>query len=289
MNIPLRWMSLLIALLVASYAGMGLFSTGGPGPSMFVNQYGQEVEIYGRGIYAHDSAFKAPILRGTDAITLFLAVPALLLAIWLDVRGGMRTRIFLTCMLAYTLYNATSLALGAVYNPLLLVYIGCAGLSFFSFVLAFRSIDLTTLAQQTSPRLPRRWLSGFLFLAGMSLAIWIVDIVVSIISQQVPAHLGHYHTEATYVLDLGIILPAAWLAMVLVWQAKPLGTLLAAILLSLNVSIGFVVASQSIMQALEGIILTPAQYASYVAPFVVLSLVAAVLLVQIFWHIKEQP
>jgi hypothetical protein len=86
---------------------------------------------------------------------------------------------------------------------------------------------------------------------------------------------------------LGIILPTAYLAGVLVWRRSPLGTLLAAIVITLNISIGLVVASQSIMQFLDGIILKPAEYAAYVAPFVTLSLVAVGLVSNIHRSIIE--
>ncbi|HPH94580.1 MAG TPA: TIGR02452 family protein [Anaerolineaceae bacterium] len=148
------FLTILIAALAALYAGVGLFSQGGPGPGSFTTQHGQEITLYGRGLYASDSAFKALIFRGTDAVTLFLAVPALLAAAFLDQRGGLRARLFLTGMLAYFLYNSASLALGAAYNPFLLVYIACTSLSLFAFVMAFRSIDLAELARRTSPRLP---------------------------------------------------------------------------------------------------------------------------------------
>ena len=39
----------------------------------FVNQYGQKVQMWGAGIYAHDSYFKAPIFIGSDfTILLFV-------------------------------------------------------------------------------------------------------------------------------------------------------------------------------------------------------------------------
>jgi hypothetical protein len=190
-------------------------------------------------------------------------------------------------MLAYFLYNSASLALGAAYNDLLLVYIASFSMSLFAFILAFTSIDLQTLATQTSPNLARRGIAVFLFIAGLSLLVWVMDIVIALVNSGVPANLGPYTTEATYTLDLGIILPTAYLAGVLVWRRSPLGTLLAAIVITLNISIGLVVASQSIMQFLDGIILKPAEYAAYVAPFVTLSLVAVGLVSNIHRSIIE--
>jgi hypothetical protein len=278
----LHLLSFLVAIFAAIYAGVGLFSQGGDGPFTFTSVHGETVEIYGQGLYHNDAVFKAPIFRGTDAATLFVCVPLLLLAIVLDRRAGLRSRLFLTSILVYFLYNSASLALGASYNNLLLVYIGSASASLFAFVIGFRSIDLQELAARTSARMPHRWISGFLFLAGLSLIIWLVDILVALSQGTVPPTLDHYTTEATYTLDLSAILPSAFLAGVLVWRRLPLGTLLASILITLNMTVGLVVASQSIMQALDGIVLTPGAFAAYVAPFVTLSLIAVGLLVSIY-------
>lgn len=283
----LTFLALLVAVFAATYAGIGLFSRGGEGPYEFTSLHGQTVEIYGQGIYRNDAAFRAPIFRGTDAATLFVCVPVLLIAIAFYRRGSLRGGLLLAGMLAYFLYNSASLAFGAAYNNILLLYIASFSLSFFALALAIHSIDLDTLAARTSPKLPRVWIAVFLFLAGMSVMVWLIDIISALTTNGVPANLGPYSTEATYALDLGIILPAAFLAGVLVLRRSPWGTLLASILITVNVSIGLVVASQSIMQALDGIILKPAEYAAYVAPFVTLSLIATWLLISIQRNISE--
>ena len=127
----------------------------------------------------------------------------------------------------------------------------------------------------------------FVFIAGLSLLVWLMDIIGALVSHGVPPTLGPYSTEATYVLDLGIILPTAYLAEILVLRRSPWGTLLASILITVNVTIGLVVASQFIMQAMDEIFLTPAQYAAYVAPFVILSLFATGLIITIQRNISN--
>jgi hypothetical protein len=283
----LTLLSLLVAVLAAVYAGIGLFSTGGEGAFEFTTIHGQTVEIYGQGIYRNDASFRAPIFRGTDAVTLFACVPVLLLALAWYRRGSLRGGLLLTSMLAYFLYNSASLGFGAAYNNILLLYIASFSLSFFALVTAFQCIDLDALAARTSPSLPRVWIAVFLFVAGLSLMVWLMDIIGALISSGVPPNLGPYSTESTYVLDLGLILPTAYLTGILVLRRSPWGTLLASILITLNITIGLVVASQSVMQALDGIILSPAQYAAYVAPFVTLSLIAIGLIVSIQRSISD--
>ena len=159
----LSFLTLLVAILAAAYAGTGFFSRGGPGPYEFTTLRGQTVEVYSQGIYRNDASFKAPIFRGTDAVTLFICVPILLIALAWYRRGSLRGGLLLTSMLAFFLYNSASLAFGAAYNNILLLYIVSFSLSFFALVLAFLSIDLGTLEAQTSKRLPRIWIAVFLF------------------------------------------------------------------------------------------------------------------------------
>jgi prepilin signal peptidase PulO-like enzyme (type II secretory pathway) len=268
----------LVAVLATVYAGIGLFSQGGAGPYLFSTLHGHEVEIYGRGVYRDDSAFRVPLLRGTDAVTLFICVPALVIAGLLYRRGSLRGHLCLTSILAYFLYNAASMALGVAYNELLLVYIAATSAALFAFILAFSSVDLSRLAAHTSEGLPRRWIALFLVVVGLSALVWLPDIVGALIQGGVPAHLAHYHTEVTYTLDLGIVLPTACLASFLVWRRRPLGTLLASVTITFMLVVGMVVTSQSMMQALAGIRLTREEFATYIAPFVILSLVALALL-----------
>jgi hypothetical protein len=280
-------LTLLVAIFAIAYTSIGLFSKGGPGPRQFTTLHAQTVEIYGRGIYRNDTSLRATTFRGTDAVTLFICVPALLMALLWYRRGSLRGGLLLTSMLAYFLYNSTSLAFAAAYNDILLIYIASLSLSFFALVTSFQFMDLNTLQERTSPRLPRIWIAVFLFIAGVSLLVWLMDIVGSLLSHSMPVTVGPYTTEVTYILDLGILLPTIYLAGILVLRRNPWGTLLASILITVNVTIGLVVASQSIVQALDGIILTSAQYAAYVAPFVILSLIATGLLIAIHRNLSD--
>ncbi len=45
-----------------------------------MNQYGQCIRIWGAGIYAHDSYFKAPIFIGSDFTVLVVVIPLLIIS-----------------------------------------------------------------------------------------------------------------------------------------------------------------------------------------------------------------
>src|SRR5688572_16685346 len=144
----LIWLVSLVALVAAIAAGAGLFWQDGGSPFSFTTLHGESVRINGSGLYRYDTAFKAPILKGTDAVTLLLCIPLLVVSTMRYRRESLRGALLLTGVLAYFLYNAASLAFGVAYNDLALLYMAYFSASLFAFITAFGSIDLSTLASR---------------------------------------------------------------------------------------------------------------------------------------------
>jgi len=280
-------LSALIAVLALVAAGAGLFWQDGGSPFSFTTLRGQTVQMYGRGLYRYDTSFRAPVLRGTDAVMLFVCIPLLVVSILLYRRGSLRGGFLLTGALACFLYNAASLGFGAAYNSLYLLYLVTFSASLYAFVLAFTSIDLAALPAHVTPGLPRRGIAVFMFVAGLSPCVWLIDIVAALVQGHVPQNVASYTTDVTTMIDVGIITPAAFLAGVLLLRRKPLGYLLSSTLLILLVLIGLVVVGQSVMQALDGIVLSTGQWVAYVIPFVTLSLVAVWLTALVLRHLSD--
>lgn len=279
-------LSLIIFLSLASSA-VGLFWQEGGQPFDFTSIHGASIKIYGQGLYKFDTYFKAPIFRGTDAVTLFIAIPLLIVGMVLSNRGLLRGRIFLAGILSYFLYVSASLSFGAAYNFLFLVYIILFSTSFFTFVTTLSSFDLQSLPAHFSPRLPRRFIAGFLFVEGLSVFVWLIDIISGLTTGQVPAGLAHYTTDITAVIDIGIIPPAAYLAGILMLRRSPLGFVLAPILMILNALVGMMVLVQTIFQSMAGITLSTGQVIAYVGIFVTTSLFAIYLTFRFFKNMSE--
>jgi hypothetical protein len=97
MNKTLHILTVLIILLAIITSSLGLFYKNGGESFYFVNQYGDNVKIYGDGIYKNDSYFMAPIHKGTDFTVLFIAIPLLIFALLIDRKNNsLRTKLFLT-------------------------------------------------------------------------------------------------------------------------------------------------------------------------------------------------
>ena len=180
----------------------------------------------------------------------------------------------LTGTLAYFLYNYASMAFGAAYNEMFLVYVALFSMSLFAFAIAAASIDLRTLPARFSAALPHRAIAGYLAGVGcLLLFLWLGDIVTAMVKGSVPAALGSYTTIPTYVLDLGIVVPTSFAAAALLLQRRPLGYLLGATLLTVNLTLGAALLSQGVSILIAGVPMSIPQIAAMIGSFAVLSVV----------------
>jgi hypothetical protein len=262
-------LSILVGLAAGIAAITGLFWQDAGRPYNFTSLHGQTVPMYGSGLYQFDSSLRAPIYRGTDAVTLLVFLPLLVYAILTYQSGALRGRFLLAGALAPFLYNSISLAFGAAYNTLFLLYIVYFTLSVYAFIMACTQVDLNGLLEKLAPRAPRTGMAILLFISGLSVFVWLIDIIGSLAQGQAPSGLQTYTTDVTAVIDVGLICPTAYLTGILLLRRQPLGYLLASIMLMLNAVIGAVVIGQTIFQVIAGIILPPGQMIGFVGSFVV--------------------
>lgn len=280
----------LIPLLIVSAvisAAFGLFSAGGPGSFMFTSLHGKQVQMYGTGIYQFDTYFRAPIDRGTDAVTLFAGIPLLIAAFFQYRKSSLNGAFFLTGMLTYFVYNSASMALGIAYNYLFLIYIIYFSCSFFSLFLAYFSIDFNALSKRIKPTFPHRGGAFLLFFAGLSVFVWLSEILTPLFQGIYPPGLDTYTTEITFVIDLGLIPAACYTSGLLLLRHKPHAYMLSYMMLTLLALIGLVVISQSVFQAAAGIFLTVGQYIGFSGTFAILAILAVRVLYLMRINIKE--
>lgn len=270
-NPALNWLVPLVAILAVIIAVAGLFAGGGNGPFTMKSVYGDSVEIYGRGLYRHDSAFVAPLLRGTDAITLVVGIPLLLIGYVLYRRGSLRGYIFLCAMLLYFLYIGVTYTFSVLFNSMFLFYTALFSASLFAVIVAFTTFDVQVLAEMLNPHMPRRGMAIFMIVAGLgTLMLWLSELIGPLLSGTAPINLGPYTTMFTHGFDSAVITPATVITGIYLLKRKPLGDFLVAPLLILCTLIGVVVISQTIFQALDGIIFPIGVYIGMVGSWVVM-------------------
>jgi hypothetical protein len=287
-NPALSWLIPLIALLAVIVAGVGLFAQGGDGPFSFTTIHGNTVEMYGKGLYRNDSLFVGGIFRGTDAITLFMSLPLLLISYFSYRRGFLRGSLFLIGMLLYFLYIGVTYTFSVMFNSLFLVYTALFSASLFATIIALTTFDAQSLAAKVTSDMPHRGIAIFMFVAGLgTLFLWLSELIGPLMTGQAPANLGPYTTMFTHGFDSAVITPATVITGIFLLKRKPLGYLLAAPLLILCTIVGLTVIAQTISQSLVGLVFPIGVYIGMIGSWVLMGAFAIGLAIRFFQNIKE--
>jgi hypothetical protein len=279
----LRWLPGLAALVAAASAVIGLLWRTSGQPVSVMTTRGQSAELAGDGLYRYDTVFAAAGNTAVDAVVLVLAVPLLLLAWRWHRTGSPRGSLLLTGVLGYLLYQYANYALGVAYNPVYLAYVVALSASLFGFIAAFITTDRPALvAAAADPRLPHRFLSGFLLVAAaVTAVVWLQPLLTALLSGTAPDRLDVYTTPVTFSLDLAVIVPAAALAGLLVRRRRPLGYLLAAPLLVTILLLLPIIVLSTALQAAAGVSFTAAEMTGPVAGFAILGVLGTWLLLRL--------
>ena len=138
----------MIGLLASIAAVIGLLAQ--PDAVPVVTARGGTAELFGGGVYRYDTLFSGAGNRGTDAVTVLIAIPLLVASLFGYRRGSLRWGSMLTGALAWFLYSYATMAVGAAFNQLFLVYVALFSASLWAFMIAIRDIDITRLARAAS-------------------------------------------------------------------------------------------------------------------------------------------
>jgi hypothetical protein len=218
-----------IIMLAIVAASMGIFSTGGPGPYEIETVRGEVVTVYGKGLYKHMSMEVAPQGIAQDYVTLFVAVPMLLISLLWARKGSVKGRLLLAGILAYFLVTYLFYLVMGMYNILFLLYAALLGTSFFAFAQAMISFDMNHLADQFRESTPVKWAGGFLIFNSIAIGLMWLGVVVPPLfdGSIIPKEVEHYTTLIVQGLDLGLLLPLSFVSGLLFIKRNPFGYLLA--------------------------------------------------------------
>jgi len=127
-------LSIVIAVLASLASATGLLWQGHGSSYPFETVRGEQVMVRGRGLYRYDSVSFAAQGVAQDAVTLIVAVPLLVAATIMAVRGRLAGHLLLSGVLGYFLYTYASYLFGVAYNQLFLLYAALVALSLFAFI-----------------------------------------------------------------------------------------------------------------------------------------------------------
>ncbi len=283
----IAWLTSLVALAALAVAAVGLFWNGPNGATTFTTIRGKQIELFGHGLYRHDTLFSAAGFRGTDIVTIFIGVPLLAASLTWLLRGAWRGRLLLSGMLTYTLYVYASMALGAAFNGLFLVYVAIFSASLFALGLTLRSIDIAELERRFSARTPHRATGIFLIASGIvTTIVWLQPLLTSMLAGDPPKLLDSYTTVVTDVLDLGLITPLLFLSGIMILRRVTTGYLIAFPLIGIIVVLAPAIVAATISQLSAGVDFSPGEVVGPIAGFTILGAFAIWLLIVLLRNVR---
>jgi hypothetical protein len=283
------WLIALIVPLAVVAACIGLFWQDGGNSFSFTTLRGDTVSIAGQGLYRYDTTLMAVGFKAGDAVTLILGIPTLIFSLSRYQRGSVRGGLLLMGTLSYFLYNYGSMAFGAAYNHLFLIYVALMSASLFGLILTWMSFDLTMLPAYFSPHLPHRNIGIYEIVAGVILLfIWpSLSIIPALVEGKAPLEVWSYTTVITYAIDIGILAPVLIVAGVMILHRNPLGYLLSSTLLVFTVMLGTNLLTAGTIQLLTGSI-DIRQFIGFVVSFAILTLYAIWFTVALFRNVSDR-
>ena len=182
------------------------------------------------GIYRYNAQRLVAEGVGWDLVTLFAAVPALLLAVPGLARGRLRWKLFALGILAYLFYQYLMYAVTWAFGPLFLLFVGIYAGSLAAIVWLLSTIRVKELPDRFSERFPGVGMGIFgLGIALVLTTMWLGRVIPAMTGDIRGVLMGQT-TLVVQALDLGFIVPLAMFTGIMAWRRRPLGYLLASAL-----------------------------------------------------------
>jgi hypothetical protein len=170
---------------------------------------------------------------GNDLVTLVVAVPVLVAALILSMRGSLRAWLVWLGMLGYTLYNYAFYLFGAAFNRFFLLYVALFALSIFALIFELAQLDVNEVARRFQARTPVKWISGYMLFVAVGLGgVEVAQSLSFAVTGQVPQVIVDvaHPTGVIFALDLSLVVPFFALGAIWLWERRPWGYVLGAIL-----------------------------------------------------------
>lgn len=222
------WLILVLTILLIYISGKGVFTFTLGNSYVIENRYGEEVNIFGAGIYSHDSATKVPEQVAMDAVILFVLCPAIVYVygrckfLQMDWKISPRkfismaelenrwlhNRLFLLSLLAFVMYYTSILTMGRSFNEIHLLYVLAYSLSIFTFTLLTNDMLRKNYGLRVGFGMDSFFQQIYLYVMA---AYFVVGAIANTLSAQfngaIPSNIEVYTTFVEHILHLGILAP----------------------------------------------------------------------------------
>lgn len=272
MTKAIKVLSALVAVFMFLSACIGLFYTNGGEHFFVTNIYGQQIELFGDGIYSYNSLLKVGATKGTDIVMLVVSLILLVTVLCLSSRRY--AKLLAAGLQSCILYNSIYLITGVSFNRLFPLYLVLFSTSLFAFILTVSSLKIEACFDEILYTKKLKGTAIFLIAGGCSVLVWLTNLVPAVLTGAPTGFIEIYTTEPTFAIDLGIILPTCLIAGVGLLKRHHFSYVLASILLTLFACVGLCVIFQTVVQTRLGIVLSIGQMTGIVVSFVILGIIA---------------
>jgi len=198
------------------------------------------------GLY-RDSDFIKNAWLANDWVTLAVATPALIVAMRLALRNSWRAQLVWMGLLLYMLYNFAFYLFGAAFNEFFLLYVALFTSSMYALIFGLSRLDVLAIGSSFSGKTPVRWIGVFLFFLAIPLLLVEGGMCVHFIrTGEVPPT-----PSLIFALDMVFVIPGTILAAILLWQRRPWGYVLAAMMLVKGGTYGLVLSTAALLLVLK--------------------------------------
>lgn len=237
-----------------------------------------------KNIYKNDTTSIISQMMGQDLVTLIIAVPILIISIWLIHKNSVRGRLIWMGTLFYFTYTYASMSFLASYNQLFLVYVAIFSISMYTFLGELVTSKFRDLKTIIKPGKTVKITAIFLIFVGLMLTLmWLKMIIDSLITGTAPAALETYTTLVIQALDLGVLVPAAFISALLLIKNNEWGYTFASIFLIKASLIGTAILSMIVFMLRNGVTVDPGQ----IIIFVIMTVVGLTVTIGFYKKIQE--
>lgn len=250
----LQALVMIIIILSAVTSFVGIFSNKGEGQYTITSIHGEEVTLYGKGIYKNDSISLVAQGIAQDGVVVILGIPMLIVGMVFLRKESLKGKLLLTGTLGYFLYTYMSYTFLWNYNYLFLVYVLLTSCSLFAFILAIMDIGTAHLRSHFNDKLPTKLIGGFQIFFGSAIGMmWLGTIAQSLKGGVVPVGLEHYTTLVIQGMDLAFVLPAAILSGILLIKKNNYGYLFSSVIIIKGVSMSTTITAMMVNMMMSGV------------------------------------
>jgi hypothetical protein len=242
---------------VASF--IGIYSNEGKEEYKYISIRGEEISIYGKGVYK-DMSFDVAIQGiAQDYITFFISIPFLIISLFFFRRESIRGLLVLSGTLMYFLVTYLFYTAMGMYNYLFLVYVSLLCLSFFAFFFSLLSYNYSRLDGIFRYKNLMKYSAIFLLINSiMVVLLWLSIILPPFIDGSIfPLGIDHYTTMIVQAFDLGLLLPIAIVSSIYALRKNIYGYLAVSIYLVFLSFLMLALSSKIFFMAMNGLNVIP--------------------------------